>query len=103
MQSLKKHGERQLFPSGPRITVGLATCGIAKGRGEVFAALQQGAAQAEISSQPLRLSGCAGLCSSEPIVTVQVPGLPLLTLGDVTAADVPALVRGLKSRQHPRG
>jgi NADH:ubiquinone oxidoreductase subunit F (NADH-binding)/NAD-dependent dihydropyrimidine dehydrogenase PreA subunit len=32
-----------------------------------------------------------------------MPGLPRLTLGDVSAAEIPALVRGLKSRQIPSG
>jgi NADH:ubiquinone oxidoreductase subunit F (NADH-binding)/NAD-dependent dihydropyrimidine dehydrogenase PreA subunit len=32
-----------------------------------------------------------------------MPGLPRLTLGDVTAAEAPALVRGLKTRQIPSG
>ena len=100
LAQLKKHGEQQLFPRGVRITVGLATCGIAKGAAEVYAALKR-----ELKSQKFQAAledtGCGGLCSREPIVTVQAPGAPLLTFADMQPSDAPALVRGLKTGEIP--
>ncbi|MBN2106304.1 MAG: (2Fe-2S) ferredoxin domain-containing protein, partial [Deltaproteobacteria bacterium] len=83
LAKLEKSGGRMLFPSLTRITVGLATCGIAKGAGVVFAALRRELRRQKVPAS-LEAVGCSGLCSREPIVTIQMPGLPRLTLGDVS-------------------
>jgi len=100
LAKLQKSGERMLWPAVPRITVGLSTCGLAKGGGATFAALRKELRRQKVQAA-LAAVGCSGLCSCEPIVTLQVPGLPRLTLGDVSAADVPQLVRGLKLNRTP--
>ena len=87
LAKLAKSGSQLLFPTGTRITVGLSTCGIAKGAGVVFVALNKELRRQKFPAA-LEAVGCSGLCSREPIVTIQMPGLPRLTLGDVTAADV---------------
>ena len=102
LAKLAKSGSQLLFPTGTRITVGLSTCGIAKGAGVVFVALNRELRRQKFPAA-LEAVGCSGLCSREPIVSIQMPGLPRLTLGDVTAADVPDLVRGLLNRQIPAG
>jgi NADH:ubiquinone oxidoreductase subunit F (NADH-binding) len=102
LAKLGKTGTQMLFPARPRITVGLSTCGIAKGAGATFDALRKELRRQKYAAT-LEAVGCTGLCNCEPIVTLQMPGLPLLTLGDVTAADVPELVRGLQSNRIPAG
>jgi len=57
-----------------KITVHLGTCGIAAGGREVMDALLQ--EMAETDRQDIRVitSGCMGMCSSEPNVTVELQG-----------------------------
>ncbi|MBW2015591.1 MAG: (2Fe-2S) ferredoxin domain-containing protein [Deltaproteobacteria bacterium] len=57
-----------------KITVHMGTCGIAAGAREVMDALLQ--EMAETDRQDIRVvtSGCMGMCSSEPNVTVEVQG-----------------------------
>jgi NADP-reducing hydrogenase subunit HndB len=54
-----------------KITVHMGTCGIAAGAREVMNALME--EMAEIDRQDIRVvnSGCMGMCSSEPNVTVE--------------------------------
>ncbi len=97
---LRKTGEQLLFPPVLRITVGQATCGIAKGADKVFAAIKKELKKQKLEAV-LESVGCGGWCSREPIVTFQVPGLAKLTLGEVTASDVPDLLRQIKARLIP--
>lgn len=55
-----------------KITVHMGTCGIAAGAREVMKALM--AEMAEADRQDIRVvtSGCMGMCSSEPNITVEV-------------------------------
>jgi NADP-reducing hydrogenase subunit HndB len=57
-----------------KITVHMGTCGIAAGAREVMDALLE--QMAETDRQDIRImnSGCMGMCSSEPNVTVEVEG-----------------------------
>jgi NADP-reducing hydrogenase subunit HndB len=57
-----------------KITVHMGTCGIAAGAREVMNALME--EMAEIDRQDIRVvnSGCMGMCSSEPNVTVEFEG-----------------------------
>jgi NADP-reducing hydrogenase subunit HndB len=57
-----------------KITVHMGTCGIAAGAREVMDALLQ--EMAETDRQDIRVitSGCMGMCSSEPNVTVEMQG-----------------------------
>jgi NADH:ubiquinone oxidoreductase subunit F (NADH-binding)/(2Fe-2S) ferredoxin len=67
----------------PTIRVGMSTCGMAAGADPVFAALVS-----EIKDRSLdwRVSrtGCAGMCSMEPLVEVTMPGKPAVMFGEVT-------------------
>ncbi|MEI6126996.1 MAG: NADH-quinone oxidoreductase subunit F, partial [Pseudomonadota bacterium] len=97
---LKKTGEQMLFPARLRITVGQATCGIARGAYKVYAAIRQELKKQKLTAA-LESVGCSGWCSKEPIVTIQMPGFPKLTLGEVTVQDVPDMLRQAASRQAP--
>ena len=97
---LKKTGEQMLFPRELRITVGQATCGIARGADKVFAAIKKELKKQKLEAV-LESVGCGGWCSREPIVTIQMPGLAKITLGEVAVSDIPELLRQVKSRQIP--
>lgn len=99
---LKKNGEQQLFPKTMRITVGCATCGCARGAENVYSAFKR-VLRRRGQEAVLERVGCSGWCSKEPIVTVQRPGMPKLTLGEVAPGDVPALIKAIDAGQLPAG
>ena len=55
-----------------KITVHMGTCGIAAGAREVMNSLMEELAQTDRSDIRVVASGCMGMCSSEPNVTVEV-------------------------------
>lgn len=57
-----------------RITVHMGTCGIAAGARQVMHALMEEMARVEREDIRVLASGCMGMCSSEPNVTVEVEG-----------------------------
>ena len=57
-----------------KITVHMGTCGIAAGAREVMNSLMEELAQADRQDIRVVASGCKGVCSSEPNVTVETEG-----------------------------
>lgn len=57
-----------------KITVHMGTCGIAAGAREVMDALLVEMAEADREDIRVMNSGCMGMCSSEPNVTVEIKG-----------------------------
>lgn len=81
VDDLKKIKERVLmqdqFRSGEKrakITVHMGTCGIASGAREVMDALLDELAQNKVSDVLVTTSGCIGICSREPLITVEEQG-----------------------------
>jgi len=68
--------ESTLKDDGPRarVTVHMGTCGIASGAKEVMNALTVEIADAGIKDVAVTTSGCMGMCSREPLVTVECLG-----------------------------
>jgi NADH:ubiquinone oxidoreductase subunit F (NADH-binding)/(2Fe-2S) ferredoxin len=71
-------------PDKPIIRVGMSTCGLAAGAEPVFAALGEAVKAAGANVRVAR-TGCAGMCSMEPLVEVQLPGQAAVMFGDVNA------------------
>ncbi len=59
-----------------KITVHMGTCGIAAGARAVMTALMDEIAQAKAEDVIVTTSGCAGLCSREPMATVEIINNP---------------------------
>lgn len=57
-----------------KITVHLGTCGIAAGAKKIVSAMTEALDQREDKDIVLTSSGCAGLCSREPMMTVEMKG-----------------------------
>ena len=57
-----------------KITVHAGTCGLAAGAGEVLKALRREMTECGRTDIRVLESGCMGMCSSEPNVTVEVMG-----------------------------
>ena len=62
-----RDGERRV-----KVTVHMGTCGIASGAKEVMDTLLQEIEAAGANDVVITTSGCMGLCSREPLVTVEV-------------------------------
>ncbi len=60
--------------SRAKITVHMGTCGIAAGAREIMNTLLAEIEQKNIKDGILTTSGCAGLCSKEPMATVEIKG-----------------------------
>ena len=59
-----------------RITVHLGTCGISAGAREVMGALLKAIEEMNLTDVIVTTSGCAGLCSREPMATVELKDQP---------------------------
>lgn len=57
-----------------KITVHMGTCGIAAGAREVMNAVMEELAECDRQDIQVMNSGCMGMCSSEPNVTVEIKG-----------------------------
>ena len=75
LQRWKEKGLRTISPEIPKVTVGLATCGLATGAQAVFDALAEEFDKASFKAI-LAGTGCVGFCQMEPIVEVFRPGQP---------------------------
>jgi NADP-reducing hydrogenase subunit HndB len=81
IEDLKKikervHAETSLREGYKRVkvTVHMGTCGIAAGAREVMDALLREIDEAGVPDVMITTSGCMGLCSREPLVTVEILG-----------------------------
>ncbi|HLZ19252.1 MAG TPA: (2Fe-2S) ferredoxin domain-containing protein [Smithellaceae bacterium] len=70
----KVHKEMSLRDGDRRVkvTVHMGTCGIASGAKEVMDTLLEEIEAAKVHDVMVTTSGCMGLCSREPLVTVEV-------------------------------
>ncbi len=57
-----------------KVTVHMGTCGIAAGARKIMSALMASLAERQEKDIILGTSGCAGLCSREPMMTVELEG-----------------------------
>jgi NADP-reducing hydrogenase subunit HndB len=73
-ESAKKATAFREGGSTVKITVHMGTCGIAAGAKEVMDALREQMAQVDRQDIKVIASGCMGMCSSEPNVTVEIQG-----------------------------
>ena len=67
-----------------RITVHMGTCGIASGARPIMTELMKIVEERGISDVVLTTSGCAGLCSREPMATVELAQEPAVKYVDLT-------------------
>jgi len=70
--------------SRAKITVHMGTCGIAAGAREIMNTLLVEIEQRNIKDIMLTTSGCAGLCSKEPMATVELKGEAPVKYVDLT-------------------
>ena len=59
-----------------RVNVHMGTCGIAAGARDILTTVMKEIEQKNLHDVVITNSGCAGLCSQEPMMTVEVLGEP---------------------------
>jgi NADH:ubiquinone oxidoreductase subunit F (NADH-binding) len=79
-----KH-QRELKSDETILAVGMATCGIAAGGGEVAQVLQEEITKNNLKQTTVMATGCLGYCYAEPVVEVRVPGQSPVLYGEVDA------------------
>jgi len=67
-----------------KVIVHMGTCGIAAGARTIMQALMDEIESREIKDVLLTISSCAGLCSREPMVTVELTSEPAVKYVDLT-------------------
>jgi NADP-reducing hydrogenase subunit HndB len=77
---------REGGPYQAKVTVHMGTCGIAAGARKVMDALLREIARTDTGDILITTSGCAGLCSREPMATVELVGKPPVKYVDLNAA-----------------
>ncbi len=68
-----------------RIIVHMGTCGIAAGARTVMQAFMDEMEKRKTSDVILTISSCAGLCSREPMATIEIQDQPPVKYADLTA------------------
>lgn len=67
-----------------KVTIHMGTCGIAAGARKILTALMAEIEEAKLTDIIVTTSGCAGLCSREPMATLEITGNPPVKYGDLT-------------------
>ena len=73
-------------PAKVEVVVHMGTCGIASGSEDVLQAILDAAKELGDAGVMIKTSGCAGLCSREPMLTVEASGAPPVKYADLNAA-----------------
>jgi NADP-reducing hydrogenase subunit HndB len=71
-----------------KINVHMGTCGIAAGARTIMTALMKEVERRDLHDILLTSSGCAGLCSQEPMVTVELAGRAPVKYVNLTEAKI---------------
>jgi NADP-reducing hydrogenase subunit HndB len=71
-----------------KITVHMGTCGIAAGAREILTTLLKEIEKKKLKDIIVTTSGCAGLCSREPMATVEIKGKPPVKYVDLSAEKI---------------
>ncbi len=77
-----------------RIAIGLGTCGIAAGGDKILVAAEKAIAEGEINAEVVSI-GCIGICHKEPLLDIEIPGMPRLSYGPVTAGETKKILESV--------
>ncbi len=92
--AVREAGLAKLVPAVPRIAVGMGTCGRGNGAEGLYSAFAQ-AIERSGADMVLVPVGCFGACFQEPLVSVRLPGNPLVILRRVQANDAARVLHDL--------
>ncbi len=75
----------------PTIYIGMGTCGMAAGAGEIEGVIRRELEQRQVQAEIVPV-GCIGMCFKEPLVDIQLPGQPRVTYANVKPESVPKII-----------
>jgi NADH:ubiquinone oxidoreductase subunit F (NADH-binding)/(2Fe-2S) ferredoxin len=84
----------------PAIFIGTGTCGLGAGAGKALGAIRGWLAEKKVEADVIEV-GCVGLCTSEPIMDIQVPGRTRLSYGGVKEDKVGGLLESVLAGNAP--
>ncbi len=67
-----------------KVNIHMGTCGIASGARKVMTAVMDEIGKRDVKDVIVTTSGCAGLCSREPMITVELLGAAPVKYVDIT-------------------
>lgn len=94
-QEVRKTAILREGTSDAKITVHMGTCGIASGAKTIMDALLDEFEKNKIANVILTSSGCAGLCSREPMVTVELKGQVPIKYVDLTPEKIRRILKAM--------
>jgi NADH-quinone oxidoreductase subunit F len=100
LEALCTEGLATLNPPRLKISVGMATCGLATGAATVYDALRDEAAVRGLDLM-LVATGCIGYCQQEPLVDVRMPGQGRLLFSRMTPDRARDLIAALAAGAWP--
>ena len=65
------------------VDVHMGTCGIAAGARNIHQTILEEIEKSAVENVKLKITGCAGLCSMEPMITVWLPGQSPIKYGNL--------------------
>ncbi|GMV93380.1 MAG: NADH dehydrogenase [Candidatus Hydrogenedentota bacterium] len=83
------------------IYIGAGTCGLGAGAGKTLGAVRAYLARHNLKADVIEV-GCIGLCSAEPLLDVQMPGLARISFQKVTHDVVPELLDAVLDGSLPK-
>jgi (2Fe-2S) ferredoxin len=96
LKSFREAIKKEAAESAKNVTiaVGMGTCGMAAGAGDVYEALEDELKKANRQNSVSLISvGCYGFCYAEPMVEVRVAGKPVVQYGYIDPKTARAIVR----------
>ncbi|MCP4216996.1 MAG: (2Fe-2S) ferredoxin domain-containing protein [bacterium] len=78
--------------AGAKVTVHMGTCGIVAGARDILSALTQQLEEKNVTDVIVTTSGCAGLCSKEPMATLEITGEPPVKYAGLTAEIISEII-----------
>jgi NADP-reducing hydrogenase subunit HndB len=76
-----------------KVTIHMGTCGIAAGARKILTALLEAIEKEKLKDIIVTTSGCAGLCSSEPMATLEITGEPPIKYVNLTPEKIEDILK----------
>ncbi|MFH1258469.1 MAG: NADH-quinone oxidoreductase subunit NuoF [Elusimicrobiota bacterium] len=100
LKPVKEKGLKKILPGKLRLGVSAGTCSLGSGGPQVRQAFADLLPKKGLEAY-LTDVGCFGFCSREPLVSISIPGQPLVFLAEIKPADVEGIVEELAHQRIP--
>lgn len=98
LNNIKTQGLDKILLNKPRISVGLATCGIASGADRVYEGVKNYIEENSLNIY-LTKTGCIGYCKNEPLMNISLPDRPILIFHKISESDIPYILDALINKK----